>query len=79
MQLIARRTSQEYNRRKGRKGTYCEDRYHPAAVDTEDYLTRCLVDIDSNTARPGVVSHPAQWSACGYREIRVVSVRRMRR
>ena len=69
MQLIAARTGQEYNRRKGRKGAYWEDRYHATAVDTEDYLDRCLVDIYLNRVRAGVVSHPAQWSACGYREI----------
>jgi putative transposase len=69
MQLIAGRTGQEYNRRKGRKGAYWEDRYHATAVDTEDYLARCLVYIDLNMVRAGVVSHPAQWHACGYREI----------
>ena len=28
MQLIAGRTAQEYNQRKGRKGAFWEDRYH---------------------------------------------------
>ena len=79
MQLIAGRTGQKYNRREGRKGAHREDRYHATALDTEDYLPRCLVDIDLNTARAGVVSHQAQWSACGYREIQVTSVRRMKR
>ena len=69
MQLVAGRTGQEYNQRKGRKGAYWEDRYHATAVDTEDYLARCLVYIDLNMVRAGVVSHPAQWPACGYREI----------
>jgi len=30
---------------------------------------RCLVYIDLNMVRAGVVSHPAQWKACGYNEI----------
>lgn len=69
MQLIAGRTAQEYNRRKGRVGAYWQDRYHATAVDTEDYLARCLVSIDLNRVRAGRVSHPADWPAYGYREI----------
>jgi putative transposase len=39
------------------------------AADTEDYLARCLVYIDLNMVRAGVVSHPVHWPACGYREL----------
>jgi len=46
MQLIAGRTAQEYNQRKRRKGAYWEDRYHATAVDTDEYLARCMVYID---------------------------------
>ena len=28
-----------------------------------------LVYIDLNMVRAGVVAHPVQWSACGYREV----------
>jgi REP element-mobilizing transposase RayT len=35
MQLVAGRTGQEYNQRKGRKGAYWEDRYHATAVVKE--------------------------------------------
>ena len=69
MQLIAGRTGQEYNQRKGRKGAFWEDRYHATAVDTDGYLTECLVYIDLNMVRAGVVENPAQWAACGYREV----------
>ncbi len=69
MQLIAGRTGQEYNRRKGRKGAYWEDRYHATAVDTEGYLAQCLVCIDLNMVRAGAVAHPVQWKASGYAEI----------
>ena len=69
MQLIAGRTGQEYNRRKGRKGAYWEDRYHATAVDTENYVARCLVYIDCNMVRAGMVVHPAQWAECGYLEV----------
>lgn len=69
MQLIAGRTAQEYNQRKGRLGAYWQDRYHATAVDTEEYLTRCMAYIDLNMLRAGVVSHPREWEHCGYREI----------
>jgi putative transposase len=32
MQFIAGRTAQDYNRRKGRKGAFWEDRYHATAI-----------------------------------------------
>nr|MDA3869219.1 hypothetical protein [Gammaproteobacteria bacterium] len=68
MQLIAGRTAQEYNQRKHRKGAYWEDRYHATAVDTEDYLARCIAYIDFNMVRAVVVSHPSEWRWSGYRE-----------
>jgi putative transposase len=68
MQLIAGRTGQEYNQRKGRQGAFWEDRYHATAVDTQDYLARCLVYIDLNMVRAGVVSHPLDWPHGGYQE-----------
>jgi len=33
MQLIAGRTAQEYNQRKGRQGAFWEDRYHATAIE----------------------------------------------
>lgn len=69
MQLIAGRVAQEYNRRKSRKGAFWEDRYHATAVDSEGYLARCMVYIDLNMVRAGVVGHPGEWDVCGYREI----------
>ena len=69
MQLVAGRTGQEYNQRKNRKGAYWEDRYHATAVESGDHLARCMVYIDTNMVRAGVVSHPSRWSFCGYNEI----------
>jgi putative transposase len=57
MQLIAGRTAQEYNQRKGRGGAFCE------------HLHRCLVYVDLNMVRSGVVNHPAKWEHSGYHEI----------
>ena len=69
MQLVAGRTGQAYNRRKGRKGAFWEDRYHATMVDTDNHLRRCLAYIDLNMVRAGVVSHPREWDVSGYREI----------
>jgi putative transposase len=69
MQLVAGRTGQEYNQRKGRKGAYWEDRYHATAIESGDHLARCMVYIDTNLVRAGVVSHPSMWPFCGYNEI----------
>lgn len=69
MQLIAGRTAQEYNLRKGRKGAYWDDRYHATAIETGDHLARCITYIDRNMVRAGVVRHPEEWIWSGYYEI----------
>lgn len=69
MQLIAARTGQEYNIRKQRKGAFWEDRYHATAIEKSSHLNRCLIYIDFNMVRAGVVDHPAKWPFCGYNEI----------
>ena len=69
MQLAAGRTGQEYNQRKARKGVFWQDRYHATAVDTDRHLLQCLVYIDLNMVRAGVIAHPEEWIFSGYREI----------
>lgn len=69
VQLIAGRTAQEYNRRKARLGAFWEDRYHATAIESGVHLHRCLVYIDLNMVRAGVVKHPAEWPHGGYLEI----------
>lgn len=69
MQLIAGAIGQDYNRRKSRPGAYWEDRYHATAVEELDHLQRCVSYIDLNMVRAGVVRHPCEWKASGYREI----------
>jgi REP element-mobilizing transposase RayT len=69
IQLVAGRTAWEYNRRKGRKGAFWEDRYHATAVEADTHLSRCLVYIDTNMVRGGVVRDPGDWAWCGYHEI----------
>lgn len=69
IKLVAGRTGQEYNLRKKRKGAFWEDWYHATAVESDQHLMRCLVYIDLNMVRTGIVSHPSEWSFGGYNEI----------
>src|SRR4030042_5927310 len=69
IQLIAARTGQEFNQRKNRKGAHWEDRYHAPAGETDRHLVQCLVYIDLNMVRAGIVKHPSEWAFSGYNEI----------
>jgi len=69
LQLVSGRTAQEYNRRKLRKGSFWEDRYYSTPIINEEHLTKCLVYIDLNMVRSGVVSHPSEYKASGYNEL----------
>jgi REP element-mobilizing transposase RayT len=69
IQLVAGRTGQEYNQRKGRKGAFGEDRYHATVVEADSHLAQCMVYIDLNMVRAGAVVHPSEWPFCGYNEI----------
>lgn len=71
MQLISGRTAQEFNRRQERSGAFWEDRYHATAVQSDLHLARCLVYIDLNMVRAGVVNHPSKWKAGGYHELQL--------
>ena len=66
MQLIAGRTAQEFNRRKNRKGAFWEDRYHATAVESVAYLIKCIVYIDLNMVRAGVVQSPTECLQSGF-------------
>jgi len=69
VQLLAGRVGQEYNIRKKRNGAFWQDRYHATAVETGEHLLRCIVYIDLNMVRAGIINHPSQWYWCGYNEI----------
>jgi putative transposase len=69
MQLVSGRVAQQFNRRKSRKGAYWEDRYHATAVQADEHLARCMLYIDLNMVRAGVVDHPSDWTHAGYNEI----------
>lgn len=69
LQLLSGCVAQEYNRRKGRKGAFWEDRYHATAVATDEHLVQCLIYIDLNMVRAGVVNHPGDWHESGFSEL----------
>jgi REP element-mobilizing transposase RayT len=69
IQLSAGRTAQQYNRRKSGKGAFWEDLYHATAIQTDRHLVQCIVYMDLNMVRAGVVKHPSEWPYGGYREI----------
>lgn len=69
LHLVAGRTAQEYNQRKKRSGAFWEDRYHATAVETGMHLIQCMLYIDLNMVRAGVVQSPEEWPFGGYHEI----------
>jgi REP element-mobilizing transposase RayT len=69
IQLVAGRTAQEYNSRKKRPGAFWQDRYHATAIESGEHLRHCMVYIDLNMVRAGVVAHPFEWAFSGYSEI----------
>ena len=69
LQLIEGCTGQAFNRRKRRGGAFWEDQYHATAVETGEHVARCVVYVDLNMVRAGVVQHPAEWAVGGYPEI----------
>ena len=66
IKLVAGQTGREFNKRKNRKGAFWEDRYHATAVERGEHLFQCLVYIDLNMVRAGVVAHPCEWSFCPF-------------
>jgi len=69
LQLLAGATAQQYNRRKSRKGAFWEDRYHATAVESGQHLVNCMLYIDMNMVRAGVVTDPLDWPESGCHEI----------
>ena len=66
---MAGRVAQEFNKRKGRKGAFWEDRYHATAIATDEHLARCITYIDLNMVRAGVVTKPKDWAESGFAEL----------
>jgi putative transposase len=69
MNLVEGCIAREFNRRKKRSGAFWEDNYHATAVQTGKHLIQCMLYIDLNMVRAGVVKSPDDWSYSGYNEI----------
>jgi putative transposase len=65
MQAIGRQYVRYFNRRQARTGTLWEGRYRSTLIQAERYLLACMVYIDLNPVRAGMVSDPAAypWSS----------------
>jgi putative transposase len=65
MQAVGRSYVRYFNNRHGRSGTLWEGRYRSTVVQSERYLLACMVYIDLNPVRAGLVAQPADypWSS----------------
>jgi putative transposase len=65
MQAVGRRYVRNYNLRHGRTGTLWEGRYKSNLIQAERYLLACMVYMDLNPVRAGMVQDPAEyrWSS----------------
>ena len=65
MQAIGRRYVRTYNMRHARTGTMWEGRYRSTLIQAERYLLACMVYMDLNPVRAGMVADPAdyRWSS----------------
>ena len=61
--------AQRYNNRKKRRGAFWNGRYHATAIESTHHLWQCLLYIDLNMVRAGVVAHPESWRWCACPEL----------
>ena len=68
MQAVGRRYVRYFNDRHGRSGTLWEGRYKSTLIQSERYLLTCMVYIDLNPVRAGMVAGPGdyRWSSYGH-------------
>lgn len=65
MQSVGRRYVRNFNQRHARTGTLWEGRYKSTLIQAERYLLACMVYIDLNPVRAGMVADPGdyRWSS----------------
>lgn len=65
MQAVGRAYVLYFNKRHGRSGTLWEGRYRSTLIESERYLLACMVYIDLNPVRAGMVADAADhpWSS----------------
>jgi len=68
MQALGRSYVRYFNARHGRTGTLWEGRYRSTLIQADRYLLACMVYIDLNPVRAGMVAEPAgyPWSSHVY-------------
>lgn len=62
MQAVGRRYVRNYNMRHARTGTLWEGRYKSTLIQAERYLLACMVYLDLNPVRAGMVADPADYA-----------------
>jgi putative transposase len=62
MQAVGRRYVRNYNLRHARTGTLWEGRYKSTLIQAERYLLACMVYLDLNPVRAGMVADPADYA-----------------
>lgn len=67
MQAVGRRYVRIFNNRQGRTGTLWEGRYRSTVVQAERYLLACMVYIDLNPVRAGMVDEPGAYPWSSFR------------
>lgn len=68
LQALGRSYVRVFNKRQGRTGTLWEGRYKSTLIQAERYLLACMVYIDLNPVRAGLVADPADypWGSYGH-------------
>lgn len=66
MQAIGRRYVRNFNLRHARSGTLWEGRYKSTLIQAERYLLACMVYMDLNPVRAGMVVDPAEYPWSSY-------------
>ena len=61
MQAVGRSYVRYFNQRHARSGTLWEGRYRSTLIETERYLLACMVYVDLNPVRAGMVAQPGAW------------------
>lgn len=66
MQAVGRRYVRNFNLRHGRTGTLWEGRYRSTLIQAERYLLACMVYMDLNPVRAGMVAEPGDYPWSSY-------------
>ena len=53
---------------KKRPGAFWGDRYRATAVESGQHLLNCLIYLELNPVRAGIVDHPRKWPFCSFHE-----------